>query len=186
LCKRLVFLTALLTPCLGGTPSYFQVQSPVANSTWTSTGLNVVRWVSANEGITSFDMHLIRLSTDGILPIAMTVPTSWFALNIYLEDTPPGSDYYLVFLNSADSSVYSISPRFQILSNGTASPTGAVNPKNGPIATVTVSGSPNPTRPFAQTFAVSGASSLWGTCPRYGWIVGTVAAVLFITLVPRA
>lgn len=32
--------------------------------------VNVARWVSAKEGILAVDMQLVRMSTDGVLPIA--------------------------------------------------------------------------------------------------------------------
>lgn len=165
----------MIPPSLAGTPSYFIVTSPAKNSTWINSGLNVVRWVSAKEGVTSFDLQLVRLSSDGVIPIAKTVPTNWLAMNVYLTDTPPGDDYFLMFLNSEDSSMYSISPRFMIFSNGTAA-TGAVASNNAPISTVTVSGAPNPTMQFAQTFAVSKASTTWGSNLIASWAAGVMFA----------
>jgi len=116
--------------------------------------LNVIKWAaSADQGIAGFDVELLRLSTDGILPIARTVPLTWSALNINLQGIPPGDDYFAVFLNYDSSIVYSVSPRFRI--EDKANP--ANNAAKGP--TVTVSGSPGPTKAFAQTFAPSMAQT---------------------------
>ncbi len=103
--------TSFLPSCYGlSLPSaYFVITSPTLNETWTTSGLNVIKWAaSADQGIPGFDVELLRLSTDGILPIARTgrsfaaghslthqahhfkVPLTWSALNINLQGIPPG------------------------------------------------------------------------------------------------
>ena len=82
---------AQLCVVLATTPSYFYVTAPALNASWTNNGrqclfslghsivwltplasiiVNVVKWVSAKEGIPNVDMQLVRLSVDGVLPIA--------------------------------------------------------------------------------------------------------------------
>jgi hypothetical protein len=41
--------------------------------------VNTVKWVSAKEGVQSVDMQLVRLSVDGILPIAQASTHSIFS-----------------------------------------------------------------------------------------------------------
>lgn len=65
-------------------------------------------------------------------------------------------DYFILLLDSGGGLMYSLSQRFAISS--TASP--ATKPLASPVATVTVSGAPNPTMQFAATYAASGASKL--------------------------
>ena len=72
---------------------------------------------------------------------------------------PAANDYYLLFINSTHGGMYGISPRFTILDagasvNSSASASSAV----AQATTLTVSGAPNPTVGFVQTFAaISGA-----------------------------
>ncbi|KAF8331852.1 uncharacterized protein EI90DRAFT_3055631 [Cantharellus anzutake] len=156
------------------TPSYFMITSPALNDTWTAKGLNVVKWVvGVDQGINAFDIELLRLSTDGILPIARQVPTTWSALNIDLEGVPTGDDYFAVFLNYDSSTVYSVSPRFQIKDNAGSTSNAAAGP------TVTVSGSPGPTKAFAQTFAPSMARMTRQPLPWLGVTLSLLIAFLF-------
>jgi len=150
-----LYLTQLCV-VLASTPSYFYVTAPTLNASWTNNGLNVVKWVSAKEGIAKVDMQLVRLSVDGVLPIAQAIPTSWGGLNIVLQDTPEGNDYFILLLDSGGSTIYSLSQRFSI-SKG-ASP--ASNGLPSPVPTATVSGAPNPTMQFAATYGASSASRL--------------------------
>jgi len=135
-------------------PTYFGITTPTLNSNWTSNGLNTVRWTYANEGVQTVDMQLVRLTVDGVLPIAQAIPTTWGGFNVVLQDAPEGDDYFVLLLDSSGSTMYSLSQRFTISS--TASP--ASSPVPSPVASVTVSGAPNPTMKFAATYGVSSAS----------------------------
>ncbi|KAF8305835.1 hypothetical protein DL93DRAFT_2045774, partial [Clavulina sp. PMI_390] len=103
------------------------------------------------EGIQTVDMQLVRLSTDGIIPIAQTIPSTWLGLNVQLSGVPEGDDYFILLLDSAGGDMYSLSPRFSITSSGTAAPSALASP----VATATATGSPNPTQGFFATFAAS-------------------------------
>jgi len=154
MCLLATAFLALLSFASAQTPSYFVITSPALNDTWTSSGLNVVKWAaSTDQGISGFDVELLRLSNDGILPIARLVPLTWSALNINLQGTPPGDDYFVVFLNYDSSIVYSVSARFSIAEKANPVNNAAIGP------TVTVSGGPGPTKLFAQTFAPSTAQT---------------------------
>jgi len=154
-------LVLCLTQCLNvlaQTPSYFNIIQPTLNANWTNSGLNVIKWVSAKEGVLTVDMQLVRLTVDGILPIAAGIPTSWGGFNVVLQDTPPGDDYFILLLDSGDTTMYSLSSRFSISTTASAAPASSALPS--PVATATVSGAPNPTMQFAATYGVSGAVKL--------------------------
>jgi len=99
-----------------------------------------------------FDVELARLGTDGLLYVALNVPIKAAKLPLVLQDVPAADDYFLIFLNSTHGAVYSISQRFSILP-ASGSSNSSTTPKGQFIASVTVSGSPNPTSSFAYTFA---------------------------------
>jgi len=144
------------------------------NSTWTTDGLNVVQWINAHEGVADFDIQLGRLGTDGVIPIAKHVPTFWGAYNVVLKDTPPDDNYFLILLNSENSLVYSLSSRFRIFANGTAAASGASVSAGTATPTATVSGAPNPTMLFAQTYDVSSATGLRGRNSFFTWAAGAL------------
>jgi len=84
-----------------------------------------------------------------------TVPASFTALNIYLDNVPTGDDYYMTFMNHTHGATHAISPKFSIVdtvSSGTQPAPVASAP------TVTLSGAPNPTSTFATTFPDSGSA----------------------------
>lgn len=89
------------------------------------------------------------------------MPTSFDTLNILLEDVPEGDDYFVICLDSRLSFIYAISDRFTI-TNASA----AQNPSPDPSApTVTISGAPDPLKPFATTLGPSlndGSSLIFG------------------------
>ncbi len=110
----------------------------------------------------------------------VTVPTGPGALNIFIQDLPQADDYYIIFLNSTSGNMFGSSSKFSIGSS--ANGTTTTNPA---VATVTVSGAPNPTVPFATTFpaaangvALPGWQSLQSTLPHMFAILGVVIMCL--------
>ena len=160
---------AVVPSVLGGIPSYFKIKSPSPTSPWLVGQSNPISWVSANEGVTQFDIELARLKTDGLIYVARNVSTSWSALNVMLDSVPTGDDYYMLFIDSIHGNMYSMSERFSILSAGSTPTAGAVGAANPTASTVTLKGGPHPTAHFAYTFAgTSGAGSRWGV-NGFGW-----------------
>ncbi|KAG8685896.1 hypothetical protein FRC09_014473 [Ceratobasidium sp. 395] len=131
-------------------PAYFKIKSPSPATPWLVGQANPITWVSANEGVTQFDIELARLKTDGLLFVARNVSTSWNNLNVMLDSVPAGDDYYVLFIDATHGNMYSISDRFSILAAGS---TGAAAPAVPTASTVTLKGGPNPTAQFAVTFA---------------------------------
>ncbi|KAJ7490058.1 hypothetical protein B0H11DRAFT_2011573 [Mycena galericulata] len=151
----------VLSALASSVSSYFVVTGPQLNDQWANGDTRAVSWVKgSNDGVTSFDIEMSQLSTDGLTLIAKNVPSadsSQTSINIQLQDVPPGDDYYLLFLNSTHGVMYGTSPRFTVLAaGGTSNGTTTTNPK---AATVTVSGAPNPTQTFAMTFAITNSAS---------------------------
>ena len=56
--------------------------------------VNVVKWVSAKEGIAKVDMQLVRLSVDGVLPIAQagaySISSTCFRQSLVIADAECG------------------------------------------------------------------------------------------------
>lgn len=56
--------------------------------------VNVVKWVSAKEGIAKVDMQLVRLSVDGVLPIAQastySISSTCFRQSLVIADAEYG------------------------------------------------------------------------------------------------
>ncbi|KAJ7849104.1 hypothetical protein B0H14DRAFT_3867012 [Mycena olivaceomarginata] len=153
-------LAALISPA----SAYFKATAPQLHDQWANGEARTVSWTKgAHDGVTSFDIEMSRLSTDGLTLIAKNVrfcndsPLSRLVpkVNKYpaCKTCPPGDDYFLLFLNSTHGVMYGTSPRFSILpAGGSTNGSTATNPK---VATVTVSGAPNPTQAFATTFPVT-------------------------------
>ncbi|KAJ6513817.1 hypothetical protein C8R47DRAFT_1091960 [Mycena vitilis] len=167
----------VLAAFVSSASAYFMVTAPKLNDQWANGDTRMVSWTKgAKDGITSFDIEMSRLSTDGLTLIAKNVPSadsSQKSLNIMLQDVPPGDDYFLLFLNSTHGVMYATSPRFSVLAAGASSNVSSgTNPK---AATVTVSGAPNPTQAFATTFplATSDASRLVQRT-QWGVMIGSV------------
>ncbi|QRV85269.1 hypothetical protein RhiJN_27369 [Ceratobasidium sp. AG-Ba] len=182
-----VMILALVVPSVfAGIPSYFKIKSPNPQTPWIVGQTNPVTWVSANEGVTQFDMELARLKTDGLLFVARNISTSWNALNIMLDSVPAGDDYYVLFLDSIHGNMYSMSDRFSILAAGNTPPAGSVATPVPTVSTVTLKGGPNPTAQFVMTFAgTSGGISTRLLGMQTGWMgrgvivsAGVVGAVL--------
>ncbi|KAJ7070340.1 hypothetical protein B0H15DRAFT_870657 [Mycena belliarum] len=170
--------------------AYFVVTAPKLHDQWANGDTRMVSWSKgALDGISSFDIEMSQLSTDGLTLVAKNVPSadsSEKSINILLQDVPPGDDYFLLFINSTHGVMHATSPRFSILAAGTASNmTATTNPK---AATVTVSGAPNPTRAFATTFAIAAnaasrltlrGSETWGVASAMvGCILGAAWTLL--------
>jgi hypothetical protein len=98
-------------------------------------------------------------------------------LALSLTNVPAGDDYFLLFLNATHGAIYAISPRFSILASGTP---------NGPTAsgsplTVSLTGGPDPTAGFIQTFPASGARGLsaqWAGAGAHALLGGATAAAV--------
>jgi len=127
---------------------YFIVNQPAASASWANGSPYPFAWTKGLlDGIDTFDIELTRLSEDGLILVAQTVPATYNTLNIILQDVPEGDDYFLVCLNSTHSLIYAISSRFTITNSSSVS-----NPSPNPsVPTVTVSGAPNPLNQFATT-----------------------------------
>ncbi|KAJ3758490.1 hypothetical protein EV360DRAFT_94621 [Lentinula raphanica] len=152
----------LIIACIASqASSYFIINEPTSSSQWSNGASNLISWTKGLEdGIDAFDVELARLTDDGLIFVARDVPCAKSdtpALNIYLQDVPAADDYFLLFLNSTPGIMYATSSRFTILDSSTSA--NASQPSTNPsAATVTVSGSPNPTQLFATTFALANGS----------------------------
>jgi hypothetical protein len=120
------------------------------------------------DGIVTFDVEMARLGTDGLTLVAKNVPAAQESLNILIQDLPSGDDYFLMCINSTHGVMYATSPRFSILDSGSSPTHGGLQPDSA-APTVTVSGSPNPTKVFATTFPAllqNGAPRIWSGAPE--------------------
>jgi len=137
---------------------------------------NPVTWTKGvKDGVAMVDVELSRLSQDGLIFVARNVPGK-SSLNIVLQDVPPGDDYFLIFINSTHGVLHGTSPRFTILPSSTSPNSTQPSPISG-AATVTVNGGPDPTLPFATTFAATenGVLPRWGGA-SHAWGLGSVMA----------
>jgi len=67
-----------------------------------------------------YDVHGLFL--DGFhLDIRMTVPAKPAGLNLYIENVPPGNDYFVIFINSTHGELRGTSQQFEILPAGRTS-----------------------------------------------------------------
>ncbi|KAK0485284.1 hypothetical protein EDD18DRAFT_704250 [Armillaria luteobubalina] len=187
-CTLSLLYFATLASCI--THSYFMVKEPREGAQWSNSAVNVLEWEKGVwDGVTHFDVEMTRMSEDGITYIAYNVPaqpSSPTSLNIYLEDVPTGDDYFVLLINSTHGVMHCLSPRFSIV-NATASASSAsssVTPDSS-IATVTVSGAPDPTKGFVTTFASRASSVVWGVGrgQAYGGatlVVGVVVGAMMV------
>ncbi|KXN91598.1 hypothetical protein AN958_12716 [Leucoagaricus sp. SymC.cos] len=174
-CIFLIFLTTSVS-------AYFLIDEPQRDTQWVNNQPNLVQWQKGLlDGINGFDVEMARLSTDGLVFVARNVPAQQDYLNIYIQDIPPGDDYFLIFMNSTHGTMYATSPRFTILSPG-SNPTNKGPSPNNAVPTVTVSGAPDPTKAFATTFPAlpyNGAVGGWREAvPGSVELVFLVAATL--------
>ncbi|KAF4569581.1 hypothetical protein EYR40_008559 [Pleurotus pulmonarius] len=160
--------------------AYFVVTSPAEGTVWHVGAANPITWSKGvMDGINSFDIEMNRMSGDGLHFIARNVPNTMHSLNVFLQDVPPGDDYFLLFVNSTHGVLHTTSKRFSVVS----SDSGASPDSNAP--TVTISGAPNPTQAFATTYAAvpNGAIDNFGVpmlgmmALLFGWISGILCAL---------
>ncbi|KAH9477183.1 hypothetical protein JR316_0011101 [Psilocybe cubensis] len=133
--------------------NYFIIDEPHLSAQWSNGATNLITWSKAlRDNIHGFDVEMARLNSNGLTLVARNVPASQGKLNIFLQDFPAGDDYFLIFINSTHGVMHTTSSRFTILdASSTPTDTSRPSPATG-IPTVTLSGSPNPTLPFATTF----------------------------------
>ena len=170
----------LSQPILTHRAAYFLVDEPRRDTQWMNNQPNLVQWQKGLlDGVNGFDVELARLNTDGLLLVAMNVPSQQNSLNIFLQNVPAGDDYFLTFMNSTHGTLLATSSRFSVLSAG-SNPTRAGSSPNNAVPTVTISGTPDPTKLFATTFpALPDNGALGG---RNGAIPGWVELVIMVLL----
>ncbi|KAK0438510.1 uncharacterized protein EV420DRAFT_1209518 [Desarmillaria tabescens] len=180
---------ATLVSCV--THSYFMIKEPRESAQWSNDAVNVLQWEKGVwDGVTHFDIEMTRLSEDGITYIAYNVqafPSSATSLNIYLEDVPTGDDYFMLFINSTHGVMHCLSAKFSIVNAtdvSSASASASVTP-DSTIPTVTISGSPDPTKGFVTTFASRASSVVWGVdrgqaCGSMTLVVGVVLGATMV------
>lgn len=102
------------------------------------------------------------------------------SLNIKVNGLAPGDDYFLIFINSTHGVLHATSPRFTILPASSSPNSSQPSPISG-ATTVTVSTGPDPTQPFATTFAAIGSGDLprWGSASE-AWGLGSVVVGCFV------
>jgi len=173
-----LFVTILLAPWAIAT-TYFDIQEPQAGRQWQNGAANPVQWRKGLlDDIPYFDVEIGRLSVDGILLVAMHVPATFTALNIYFDSVPTGDDYYMTFMNHTHGATHAISPKFSIV-NSVSADKGTQPSPIANVPTVTVSGAPNPTATFATTFPDTGSAiSSLGT---RGWASTVLTVVCGMT-----
>jgi len=160
--------------------AYFVITEPTRDSQWRNGDPNPVTWrKGVLDGIATFDVEMARLGQDGLTFVARNVPTTSSSLNIMLQDVPAGDDYFLIFINSTHGVMHATSPRFTVLSASSPATSGQPTAISN-AATVTVSGAPNPTRPFATTFAAvaNGALASFGIAGQAWGFAGMMAGCL--------
>ncbi|KAF8904247.1 hypothetical protein CPB85DRAFT_1190916, partial [Mucidula mucida] len=140
--------------------AYFMVKEPTESTQWQNGAYNLLEWdKGVADGIEFFDVELTRLGSNGLLYGAMNVACKNYSpksLKVYLEDVPTGDDYFVLLINSTHGVVHALSPRFSIVN---ASTTVSASTDTS-LATFTISGSPDPTRDFATTFASKASTVL--------------------------
>lgn len=163
--------------------AYFLVDEPHLDTQWMNDQANLVQWRKGLlDGVNGFDVELARLNTDGLLLVAMNVPSDQNSLNIFLQNVPTGDDYFLTFMNSTHGTLLATSSRFSVVSAG-STPTQVGSSPNTAVPTITVSGAPDATKLFATTFpALPDNGALGG---RNG-IVPVLAIMVPLTLVSMA
>ncbi|KAJ3570930.1 hypothetical protein NP233_g4088 [Leucocoprinus birnbaumii] len=152
-----------------GVSAYFQISEPQRNTQWVNNQANSVQWQKGLlDGINGFDVEMARLSTEGLLLVARNVPAEQDSLNVYIQDVPTGDDYFLIFMNSTQGIIHATSSRFSVVSAGITPTNKGPSPDNN-VPTVTMTGTPDPTRLFATTFPAlpyNGAAGRWSIIPH--------------------
>jgi hypothetical protein len=121
-------------------------------------------FLSVRRALGHLSICCLPLRLNNHLP-SSTVPTApGNSINIFLQDITPANDYFILFINSTSGIMYATSSRFTILAAGTTVPSNAsLSVPNKAVPTVTISGTPNPTRAFVTTFPPSqnGVRGVW-------------------------
>ncbi|KAI0260432.1 hypothetical protein BC834DRAFT_900613 [Gloeopeniophorella convolvens] len=156
---------------------YFQVTAPTKGTEWANGQTYPVTWTKGLlDGVDTFDIELSRMSQDGLILVARDVPSSTNGINIAISSVPTGNDWFLLFLNSTHGVMYANSQSFSIVDSGSSNSTAQ------PLSsrpTVTVSGGPNPTAPFATTFPPSANGVVaWRPSPTAFLSGGAVALAI--------
>jgi len=176
-----LLLAWCLIPLANANP-YFIITSPSTGSQWANGSPNVLTWVKGvDDGVDAFDLEMSRLSQDGLFLIANQVPTTLSSLNILLQDVPPADDYYLVALNSTHGLHYATSNQFSIVAAGSSNAT-STSPDSS-VPTVTVSGTPDPTKVFGTTFPPS-ANGV--SMPGWKAVEGSMTQIMCVAMVMLA
>jgi hypothetical protein len=164
------------------------VSEPALGRSWANGVANPLQWSKGlRDGVPNFDIEMARMTTDGISYVARNgacfwswdfslsvmrcsaVPATTTALNIFLQDVPPGDDYYMLFINSSHGVLYAISPRFSIVSSSSASNSSLASVVAS-APTVTLSGPPNPTASFATMYPETSDSIPSSWVGMGGWL----------------
>ncbi|KAF8637728.1 hypothetical protein AX17_002616 [Amanita inopinata Kibby_2008] len=175
---------ALLLLCIFPfqTLAYFWVSEPNRDTLWQNGGVQLLAWQKGKlDGINSFDIEMARLSDTGLTFVAKGVSSKQKSLNIMLQDVPPGDDYFVLFLNSTHGVTHGISSRFTVLSSSDSSKSNSPPPDSS-APTVTVSGTPDPTRGFATTFPAAANGDVCGWGRPWRIQLGAVSATLAVFL----
>lgn len=179
--KHLLSLSLSLSPpCT----AYFLVDEPHLDTQWLNDQANLVQWRKGLlDGVNGFDVELARLNTDGLLLVAMNVPSEQNSINIFLKDVPAGDDYFLAFMNATHGTLLATSSRFAVLAaGGSATPTSQVGSSpNTAVPTITVSGAPDATKLFATTFPALPDSGAFGG--RHGVVPGWAEMAVMVLVV---
>jgi len=179
-CSSACFILSFLAA--QASAGYFLIDEPALKREWSNNAANLISWQKGVlDGINGFDVEMARMSTDGLMLVARNVPAKQGRLNIMLQDVPPGDDYFLIFINSTHGVMHATSNRFTILSPS-ATPS-ATPPQVAPnVPTVTISGGPNPTMPFATTFAAIANGAVGGLAAMAGLRGVHMAAWIWVVL----
>ncbi|KAF8233992.1 hypothetical protein L208DRAFT_1394836 [Tricholoma matsutake] len=180
LVRRCTTVCVILGCLAARTSAYFVITEPTLSSQWVEGGVHPVRWTKGVDAINSFDVELSRLSQDGLIFVARNVLGKSASLNIKVNGLAPGDDYFLIFINSTHGVLHATSPRFTILPASSSPNSSQPSPISG-ATTVTVSTGPDPTQPFATTFAAIGSGDLprWGSASE-AWGLGSVVVGCFV------
>ncbi|PFH48194.1 hypothetical protein AMATHDRAFT_150478, partial [Amanita thiersii Skay4041] len=160
--------------------AYWIVSEPTRGTKWKNGAVNLIQWEKGRlDGVEFFDIEMARLNDNGLTLIARGVPAKQTSLNVMLQDVPPGDDYFILFINATHGVMHGTSERFTILSTSDSSSSSVTTPapdKSSP--TITISGAPDPTKPFATTLAVQNAAALaWNMLPIPISLVSLMAVV---------
>lgn len=161
-----------------------------------------ITWEVAREDFDKFDVELARSESQGLKYVAhdgtfpsflnpdrypvvilslifsSVVPLALGGVNLELQSIDPGDDYFVIFLNASTGMILSLSDKFTIIAADDVDQDSNVGPANSKPS-VTIEGSPNPTKTWAFTFgALSGARSSFRMLPGLVMLQGAIFLVL--------